>query len=117
MVLEGGINPVGAKSIRDLFLFGVGVGLIVELDLWFGLGMKGTVFLARLLLDFGELFFLFGSGVFGFRDLGFGMHVFLREFLNFEEEVVLVLARLQSKTGKVLIVVRILPQSVLGKRT
>jgi hypothetical protein len=45
------------------------------------------------------------------------MHVFLREFLNFKEEVVLVLARLQSKTGKVLIVVRILPQSVLGKRT
>jgi hypothetical protein len=52
VVLERGINPVRAESIRDLFLFGVGVGFIVELDLWFGLGMKGTVFLARLLLNF-----------------------------------------------------------------
>ena len=117
MVLDRGINPVRAESIRDLFLFGVGVGLIVKLNLWFGLGMKGTVFLAGLLLDFRELFFLFGSGIFIFYDLGFCMHVFLRQFLNFEEEVVLVLARFQSKTGKVLVVVRILPQSVLGKRT
>lgn len=93
--------------------------MTIVLYLNFLLVLRGSeeLFNGRL-LDYWLVFGLFfWSVAFLFFYVGLSMHVLLGYLLDLKKEVVLIFTRLQSKTGKILVIVRILPQSVLGERT
>jgi hypothetical protein len=93
--------------------------MAIVFDLNFGLILRCTdlLFYRRLLDYFLQLLFLVRTRPLLFYYVRLSLDRLLGYFLDLKKEVVLILARLQSKTGKVLVIVRILPQSVLGKRT